>query len=63
MKYTNYFKIMICISLFLIGVAIVACPMSPGLCAVCAVMSFIFWFVAVMAPDHEKYTPEYLKRL
>lgn len=63
MKYTNYFRLMIGISLIFLGGAIEAYleTMATG-CALFSVCAFTFWFSAVMAPDSEKYSKEYLKK-
>ena len=63
MKYTNYFRFMMFVSLIFLGGAIEAyLEMLPSLCACFSVISFIFWFAGIMAPDSEKYTKEYLKK-
>ena len=63
MKYTNYFRGMMIASLFFLGCAVEAfLEMFPTMCAILSVISFTLWFAGVMAPDSEKYTPEYLKK-
>jgi len=63
MKYTNYFKWMMIISLFMLGCAVEAyLETLPALCAGFIILSFTFWFGGIMAPDGEKFTPEYLKK-
>ena len=57
-NYSQYFKAMITLSLIFMLLFILCMPQfvgSPELGAITAIMSFIFWFGAVMAPDHEKY--------
>ena len=56
MKYSMYFKIMMIISLFILGCAVEAYLENlPALCAGFIVLSFTFWFGGIMAPDSEKY--------
>lgn len=63
MKYTNYFRGMMIVSLFFLGCAVEAyLEMLPTLCAVLCVVSFVLWFGGITAPDSEKYTPEYLRK-
>ncbi len=63
MKYTSYFKWMMIASLLFLGTAVEAyLEKAPTICAVLSVISFIFWFGGIMAPDSEKYTKEYLKK-
>lgn len=57
-NYSKYFKAMILLSLMFVLLFILCMPQfvnSPDLGAVTAIMAFIFWFGAVMAPDYEKY--------
>lgn len=63
MKYSNYFKVLMMLSLFFAGCAANACLENmPTFCAVLCILSFCFWFAGIMAPDSEKYTKEYLKK-
>ncbi len=63
MKYTTYFKIMMTLSVFFLGLSLEAyLEQLPTLCAVLGVISFTFWFGGIMAPDSEKFTPEYLRK-
>lgn len=63
MKYTTYFKIIMTLSVFFLGLSLEAyLETLPTLCAVLGVISFIFWFGGIMAPDSEKYKPEYLRK-
>jgi hypothetical protein len=63
MKYTNYFRGMMIVSLFFIGCAVEAyLETMPTACALFSVCAFSFWFGGIMAPDSEKYTPQYLKK-
>ena len=56
MKYSNYFKIMMTLSVFFLGLAVESyLETMPTLCACFSVLSFIFWFGGIMAPDNEKY--------
>ena len=59
MKYSFYFRLMVVISLFFLGVAVEAyLENMPTLCAVLSIISFTFWFGAIKAPDHEKYNKD-----
>jgi hypothetical protein len=63
MKYSMYFKIMMTLSVFFLGLGIEACLETlPTLCACFIVISFILWFSGIMAPDSEKYSDEYNKK-
>ena len=63
MKYTMYFKIMMTLSVFFLGLAVESfLEMLPTMCAILSVISFTLWFAGIMAPDNEKYTLEYLKK-
>lgn len=63
MKYTNYFRGMMIASLFFLGLSITSFQENmPSLSAVLSVLTFLFWYAGVMAPDNEKYTQEYLKK-
>lgn len=63
MKYTNYFRGMMIVSFFFGGFSLVSYQEGlPTLCAVLGVISFIFWYGGIMAPDSEKFTPEYLRK-
>jgi hypothetical protein len=63
MKYTNYFRGMMMVSLFFLGCAVEAyLETSPTICAITSVISFVLWFSGIMAPDPQKYTMEYLKK-
>lgn len=55
-KYSQYFKNMMTTSVVFL-ILFIPCMISnsPTLGAITIVMSFIFWFVGVMSPDHEKY--------
>jgi hypothetical protein len=56
MKYSNYFKLMMFISLMFLGASIEAyLERMPTLCALTSVLTFIFWYAGIMAPDSEKY--------
>ena len=57
-KYTSYFKTMIMMSLIMVVCFILTTPQFinvPDMGAITATFAFIFWFVAMMAPDEEKY--------
>lgn len=63
MKYSTYFKIMMILSVFFLGLSIESfLENMPSLCAVLSVLTFLLWYAGVMAPDSEKYTKEYLKK-
>ena len=63
MKYTNYFKWMMFVAFIFLGAAVEAyLETLPTLCACFSVCTFVMWFSGIMAPDSEKYTPEYLKK-
>ena len=63
MKYTNYFRGMMVVSFFFLGFSLVSYQEGiPTLCAVLGVISFTFWYGGIMAPDSEKFTPEYLRK-
>jgi hypothetical protein len=54
---------MIGMSLIFLGGAIEAyLETLPTACAFFSVCAFVMWFGGVMAPDSEKYTPEYLRK-
>lgn len=59
-KFSKYFKTMMMFSLIMVVCFVLSTPqvfnMSDSVSAACATFAFIFWFVAMMAPDHEKYT-------
>jgi hypothetical protein len=63
MKYSNYYRGLMMISLFFIGCAVEAYyEFMPQLCAVLCVVSFILWFGGIMAPNSEKYSDAYNKK-
>lgn len=63
MKYTNYFRRLMLAAFFFGGFAIVAFQEQlPTICAILSVFAFVMWFGGVMAPDSEKFTPEYLRK-
>jgi hypothetical protein len=63
MKYSNYYRGLMMISLFFMGCAVEAYyEFMPQLCAVFCVLSFILWFGGIMAPNNEKYTQEYYEK-
>jgi hypothetical protein len=56
MKYSIYFKIMITLSLFFLGLSIEAyLENMPTLCAVLSVITFLLGYAGIMAPNSEKY--------
>lgn len=57
-KFSQYFKAMMLLSLVFLVLFVMSMPQfvnAPEMGAITAIMSFIFWFGGVMAPDHEKY--------
>ena len=58
-RFSDYFKIMMLISLIMLVCFILSTPqifdMPDSVGSACATFAFIFWFAGVMAPDHEKY--------
>ena len=63
MKYSNYFRWMMLVALFFaLGAAEAYLEAMPTLSACFSVCTFVFWFAGIMAPDSEKYTPDYLKK-
>lgn len=58
-KFSNYFKTMMMFSIIMVVCFILSTPQVFNLPseagAASATFAFIFWFVAMMAPDHEKY--------
>ena len=57
-QYSNYFKTMMLLSLMCFVLFVMCMPQfvnTPDLGAVTIIMSFLFMFGALMAPDKEKY--------
>lgn len=64
MKYSLHYKIMIaCTILLAYGATESILEHLPTLAAVFIVLMFVFFMGTIMAPDNEKYTPEYYKKL
>lgn len=56
MSFTKYFKSMMLLSIVTMLVAIAAMFYSlVDLSAICLSLTFILWFVGVMAPEEQKY--------
>ncbi len=56
MKYSNYYKALIVLTLNFIGLAVLTAHYNaPDLCAICCTLSFTLWFVSMMTPKNEKY--------
>lgn len=63
MKYSLHYKIMIACTIMLIYACIESInEHMPTLAAVFIVLTFFFIMGTIMAPDNEKYTPEYYKK-
>jgi hypothetical protein len=56
-KYSNYFKICMVLAIATAVCAYIA-PLAE-LCVIMCVVSFLFWYAGIMAPDHEKYKQDY----
>jgi hypothetical protein len=55
-KFSNYYKRLMCQTIFFGGFAIEAgLETMPKLCATLTVIALISWFAAINAPDYEKY--------
>ena len=64
-KYSKYFVAMMILATVFLGLGLIALELEIGVsvAVVMFVLSFIVWFVAVNAPNHEKYTRKYRTRL
>ncbi len=62
-KYTQYFKAMMMTSVAFVAISIAAAyDRESTICVATSVIAFILWFAAMMSPDSEKFTLEYLKK-